>query len=274
MANSASISLSLDLRAFAEGLKSAISMGKAFSAELANAINGKARVDTAGIDNELKRLENEVKKLNSQEIDIPTEASEKGLEKVVQSTQKVEKQTKSTVRSIRDQFAMWGLAINGVQRTYQTIGRVVNALTQPLLESEAATAGLTAALNQTGIYSEDLVKKLTDQAAAFQNLTKYEDDTIVSNTALMQNLGKLSATELPKAQQAAIGLAAMTRRDIGTAFELMGKAAAGSFATLGKYGIVLDSAGSQQEKFAQLMEIGISKFPLAIAEAQTGAGAI
>lgn len=90
--------------------------------------------------------------------------------------------------------------------------------------------------------------QLQEQASAIQAVTIYEDDLIASATALMQNIGQLSADQLPKAQKAAIGLAAAYRIDLTTAFQLVGKAAAGNTVVLGRYGIVLKSTGGHQEK--------------------------
>ncbi len=272
MANS-SISLSIDLTLFAEGLKTALRMGETFSKNLNDVLSGRVKLDTKELDKALADFQTKVSQADTS-IDIDSTRAVEGVQRITQETEKAAEKTKSKVLSIRDSLAMWGLAINSVERAFNIATRAMDALLTPQLEAEAAQAALGASLLQTGIYSESLVEKLTQQSEAFQDLTKYEDDLTLSNTALMQNIGQMSDTVLVKAQKAAIGISAAYRLDLATAMEAVGKAAAGNFATLGRYGIILDDTGTAAEKFAQLLQIGIDKFPLAEAEAKTGAGAI
>jgi len=141
-------------------------------------------------------------------------------------------------------------------------------------ESESAVNRLDAALKNTGIYTESYSEQLRGLSTELMRLTKYDDDAISSATALMQNVGKLSANVLPAAQKAAIGLAAAFKMDLETAFQLVGKAAAGNFMLLSRYGIVIDQNLSQTEKFAKVLEIGARNFSLAEAETKTFAGSM
>lgn len=180
----------------------------------------------------------------------------------------------SAIEKLRDSVAMWGLAIQGAVGMFNKITGAFQKFIGPAQEMQKYQNELAASLHATGIHSDALVKKLQDQASEIQSLTIYEDDLIASGTALMQNIGQMSADQLPKAQKAAIGLAAAYRIDLTTAFQLVGKAAAGNTGLLGRYGIVLKSTGGHQEKLNELLEIGASKFELAEAEAQTALGAI
>ena len=109
-------------------------------------------------------------------------------------------------------------------------------------EEEAAVISLNAALSNTGIYSDNFSKALRDNASALQSMTIYADEAIIAGTALVQNIGNLSAEQLPAAQKAAIGLADAFKMDLQTAFLLVGKAAAGNTAALSRYGIRVDEA--------------------------------
>lgn len=141
-------------------------------------------------------------------------------------------------------------------------------------EEEAAVISLNAALSNTGIYSDNFSKALRDNASALQSMTIYADEAIIAGTALVQNIGNLSAEQLPAAQKAAIGLAAAFNMDLQTAFQMVGKAAAGNTATLSRYGIVLDEGLSAEEKFNKVLEMGASKFSLAEAAATSFGGRI
>lgn len=180
----------------------------------------------------------------------------------------------SALSRLRDSVAMWGLAIQGAMGIFHQITGAFQKFIGPAQDMQKYQNELAASLHATGIHSDALVKKLQEQASAIQAVTIYEDDLIASATALMQNIGQLSADQLPKAQKAAIGLAAAYRMDLNTAFQLVGKAAAGNTGLLGRYGIVLKSTGGHQEKLNELLEIGAGKFELAEAEAKTALGAI
>lgn len=152
------------------------------------------------------------------------------------------------------------------------IYKTIRSVTTAVLEQEKAVTALNASLTNTGTYSAQFSQALQDNASALQKLTIYEDEAILSGTALMQNIGNMSADVLPKAQKAALGLAAAYGMSLETAFQMVGKAAAGNTALLGRYGIVLDESLTQTEKFAKVLEIGAGKFGLAEAAAKTTAG--
>lgn len=213
-------------------------------------------LDAAELKAGLASVTKELTEITGKEVDIETGAAETKLEQ------------------LRDSTAMWGLAIQGAINTFKMIGNAVQALIQPGLDAEASQAALSASLQNTGIYTDALAQKIADYAGELQGMTIYEDDAIVSATALMLNIGQLAADQIPAAQKAAIGLAAAYRMDLETAFSLVGKAAAGNTATLARYGIVLGEGLEPGERFNQLLEIGASKFGLAEEAANTGAGAI
>lgn len=189
------------------------------------------------------------------------------------------------VNQAQGQLKNLGGTVNGIGKS---VGRMVGAFVsiyaatkaikyviENVKEEEAAVIGLNAALSNTGIYSDNFSKALRDNASALQGMTIYADEAIIAGTALAQNIGNLSAEQLPAAQKAAIGLAAaFDNMDLQTAFLLVGKAAAGNTSALSRYGVVLDEGLSAQEKFNKVLEIGASKFPLAEAAATSFSGRI
>lgn len=134
-----------------------------------------------------------------------------------------------------------------------------------------ADAALAASLKRVGAYSEETMKRLTNLASAFQRVTIYEDDTIEAGMALALNMG-VQADQLDATAKAAIGLSARFGIDLETAFRLLGKAAAGNFAVLGRYGIIVDQNATAAEKFQQVLAQGAAGFELAIAQANTFSG--
>jgi len=201
-------------------------------------------------------------------VEVQGKLSELSNQKVGLNTAEAE----SKLKSLRDSVAMWGLAIRGAVDTFQMIGKGVSNFLNPAMEAEQAQMDLGAALRNTGLEVDGTTAALAKHAKELQSLTKYEDDAIISATALMQNIGHLGAEQLPDAQKAAIGLASAYRINLETAFELVGKAAAGSTAMMGKYGIVLDQSLSPQEKFSQVLKIGAEKFAIATQEVNTASG--
>lgn len=148
----------------------------------------------------------------------------------------------------------------------------VKAISSAIIEQEDAVAGLNASLRMTETYSAEFSQSLQDNASALQAMTVYGDEAIMMGTALMQNIGHLAQDQLPAAQKAALGLAAAYNMDLQTAFQMVGKAAAGNTATLARYGIVLEEGLSAQEKFSKILEIGAQSFGLAEAAAKTTGG--
>ena len=111
-------------------------------------------------------------------------------------------------------------------------------------ESETAVAGLNQALQSTGIYSKTTSDALQDLAAELQNTTKYEDDAVIAASALIQNLGQLSEQGLKDATRAAVNLSAALGKDLDSAAQAVGKAAAGSTDGLAKFGIHIEKTGN------------------------------
>jgi DNA repair exonuclease SbcCD ATPase subunit len=105
------------------------------------------------------------------------------------------------------------------------------------------------------------------------NVTIYDDEMIKNAMSTMQNIAKFSSVEtLEQATKAAMGLADAFGMDLNTAMMLVGKAAAGNTAMLGRYGIVLDETASQEEKFNQVLQIGASYFSISEERAKSSTG--
>jgi len=213
-------------------------------------------LDAAQLKRELGLTQDELKKVDGQDLSVKTDNAQ------------------SSIGKLRDSLAMWGLAINGAITAAKGLASAINSVVAPAMVQEKAEKDLAAALKNTGVYSAQLEAQLRAQASAIQSVTKYGDESILMATRQMQVIGRLSAEQLPAAQKAAIGLAAAYGMNLNTAFEMVGKAAAGNTATLSRYGIVLEEGLSSAEKFDQVLRIGADGFGLAQAEANTTSGAL
>ena len=213
-------------------------------------------LDAAQLKRELGLTQDELKKVDGKELSVKTDSAQSGISK------------------LRDSIAMWGLAINGAITAAKGLASAINSVVAPAMEQEAAVNDLAAALKNTGTYSAQLVSTLKAQATAIQMVTKYGDDSVLMATRQMQVIGQLSADQLPAAQKAAVGLAAAYKLDLNTAFEMVGKAAAGNTATLSRYGIVLGEGLDPQEKFNELLRLGADRFELAKAETDNTSAAL
>lgn len=121
-------------------------------------------------------------------------------------------------------------------------------------EQEDAINSLNSALAMSGHFTEEASKRFQDYASHLQDVTTVDDTLIIKNAALLASLGQLSGDGLERASKAAIDLAAGLNMDVGTAFTLMSKAAAGNVEMLGRYGIHVARSGVASRDFAAALE--------------------
>lgn len=127
-------------------------------------------------------------------------------------------------------------------------------------EAERATNALSVSLAQIGKFTPEAVNSFSEYAAELQRTTGIEDDLIKQNAALLVSLGGLSGQGLNTATKAALDLSQALQIDVGTAFNLVGKASAGSTELLGRYGIRLDESIPKNERFAALLDLIQKRF--------------
>lgn len=188
-------------------------------------------------------------------------------------------QKTSSIKGITESAMLFssklGFAIAGVEKAYATIDRTIGTLVRAAQEAESADASLRGALRATGQEVDSNAEKLSEYAARMQQATIYEDDMLKSQMAQMQNIARFDNIDtLMRATKAAIGLSAAFGIDLATAMDLVGKAAAGNTAMLGRYGIVLEEGKSKGEKLNQVLAIGENYFSIAEEQAKTTTGQI
>jgi hypothetical protein len=97
-------------------------------------------------------------------------------------------------------------------------------------------------------------------ASALQQSTRFGDEVILQNAALIQSLGDLDSNGLKRATQAAADLATVLRVDLGSAATLVGKAAAGEVGSFSRYGLAIQKGASNAETFANALAAIEAKF--------------
>jgi hypothetical protein len=123
------------------------------------------------------------------------------------------------------------------------------------IEQENALNELNAALARTGQFSKEVSADFDAFSDQLERNSLFAGDVILSNAALIQSLGKLSADGLKQATQASADLAAALGVDLRTASQLVGKAAAGEVGTFGRYGIAIKEGATNAETFANALAV-------------------
>jgi hypothetical protein len=130
----------------------------------------------------------------------------------------------------------------------------IDTVTDAAAVQEDAINALNTSLKLSGKYSDSASKDFQAFASSIQNVTKFGDEALLQNAALIQSLGQLETEGLKKATQASADLAAAMGIDLQTAGQLMGKVAAGQVTALSRYGIALKKTGDKQADFENALQ--------------------
>lgn len=150
------------------------------------------------------------------------------------------------------------LVAMGVTATFMVGKKLVAAFGR----QERAILRVSQALANQNQFSQENVKRLEANAAALQKVTQAGDEAILEGTATIAELAtQLDALQLEQIQSAMIGIAdTFFKGDIPQAALMLGKSIGTSVNALARYGVELDMAGTQQDKFQQVMERAIPWF--------------
>ena len=127
-------------------------------------------------------------------------------------------------------------------------------------QQEDAINQLNIALKITGKLTDETSKDIQEFASSLQNASKFGDEVILKNAALIQSLGDLDKEGLKKATQAAADMSAALGIDLTAAATLVGKAAVGEIGSFSRYGVVIKKGADNAETFANTLDILNSKF--------------
>lgn len=140
---------------------------------------------------------------------------------------------------------------------------------------EDAVNALNSALSLSKNASIQASEGIQVFASELQNATRFGDDVIIQNAALIQSLGDLDEKGLKRATQATLDLATALRIDLNSAATLVGKAAAGEVGSFSRYGLSIEKAKDNTTTFANALTAIESKFGGAAArDVNTYSGAV
>ncbi len=138
-------------------------------------------------------------------------------------------------------------------RAVQIFGRFIGSLTDLFKTQETATKRLAESLAGYGNYTREITEDLHDHAEALQNVTGVANELIEEGMALLASFG-MEGREIKKVTGLVMDFARAKDVELRTAFDLVGKASVGYTGTLARYGIILDNALSQEEKYAAALQ--------------------
>jgi hypothetical protein len=125
---------------------------------------------------------------------------------------------------------------------------------------EDAINKLNSALKITGFDVDKASKEFQKFATELQQTTKFGDELIIENIALLQSLGNLSEQGLKDGTKAALDLSAALGISLDSAITLVGKAAAGEVGSFSRYGVQIKKGSDNAETFANTLTALNSKF--------------
>ena len=218
--------LTLDLRPFAEGFKSAGKIAKLGTKEIKEILSGiKADIDEKAFDAELKKLDKKIKKYESEPVEIPVELETKKVQnefrKIVGEVDKSTPLFKRIQTSVID----WGFSLQSVSTIYHSIANVVNELLEKAEAQEKAEQKVEQAVRSTGAAAGFSAGELKNMAAELQEITVFGDEDILNNvTAQLLTFTNIAGDQFKEAQMAAMNLATVLDGDLKSASIQLGKA--------------------------------------------------
>ena len=165
-----------------------------------------------------------------------------------------------------------------------TLGDVTRALTAVVAgigsfiraagEQQDAVNQLDASLRRLGPSSSEVSARLQEQAAALQSLTRFGDEAIIAQQALVSNLG-LTAEQIELVSRAAVDLAAGTGRGLEFAFINLARTFSGTAGELSELIPALRELTAEQLRAGEGARIIAEQFSgAAAADAETFRGVI
>jgi len=166
-------------------------------------------------------------------------------------------------------------ALRGAEEIGRGIAGSLRGAVEEFIEAERAATALDAALQSTGKFSSQATSAIREFAAEIAKTTTFTDDAVISAAALIAQVGQLGGPTLVRATEAAVQLSAVLGRDLSQTALLLARGAAGATEAFSRFGIVVKGAGTDAEKFDQILGQISQKFAgRAQADARTFGGSI
>jgi len=186
--------------------------------------------------------------MNEERLQILISAKDnatKSIQKTGNSFNNLKSRVGSAMKSI-------GIAVAAGGAAFYAIGRVVGSLIEEYGTQERANARLAAAMKNVKGQTDKNIDRLTGLADAYQKVTTFADEQIVSGQAMLstfQLTGDQIATMTPRMLDMAAALEKTTGEEanLEDVAKAMGKAMTGTSGALKRYGVSLTKA--QQEQY-------------------------
>jgi hypothetical protein len=140
------------------------------------------------------------------------------------------------------------ISIQGLQ---QVVGFLKDCA-KAAMEEEGVIVALNAALKSHGNYTAESAQQLRDFSKEMMNTTTLADDQVLVIMRQVEALAGLSATAIPDATRAVIGLSTAIGMDYSTAANLMSKTLTGQNNLLARSGIIVDM---NKDAYGRLIDI-------------------
>jgi hypothetical protein len=154
----------------------------------------------------------------------------------------------------------FGAVMAGVKATLDLVTAAIRPFTDALAfsiraseEQERATAKLNQTLRSSGQFSQEYSDDLAKLAGGLQRVTTYGDEVIEGVEGQLIAFGA-TRDQVGQLTEAVLNLSEGMGRDLQGATLVLGKALAGEFGTLSRYGIIVDENASSSEKLAQALD--------------------
>ena len=155
------------------------------------------------------------------------------------------------------------------------VAKGIESLVDAFIEQEKVTVRLNSALRVTGRFTQDASDAMHKMADDMRTLTTHTDEEALGVSAQFASLAReLTTKQLAEAQKVAIGLADATGMSVERASMLMIRSITGQGNALKRWGVDLDTAATQQEKFNEIQRKLGPLFQISVESAKTLGGAI
>jgi phage-related protein len=196
----------------------------------------------------------------------------------------------SSQKKLSSSFSGFGNSIKGIGNSFKGIASSVFSLSgaatafiaafsvKKLVDAaniqEDAINALNTALKISGNFTDEASQNFQDYASSLQQVSKFGDEAILQNAALIQSLAQLDNEGLKGATKGAIDLAAGLGIDLASASNLVGKALTGQTSVLTRYGIQVRKGSNDAETLTNVLDALNQKFGgAAAAQLNTFSGA-
>ena len=209
-------------------------------------------------------------KVDSKKGEVSLGRLDKRVDKVAKTTTRASAGFKNMAAKLAIGVAAFYAASRALRGLIRWMGDAIDKAAQ----QETAEKEMAAALESTGREVANNSKHFKEYASELQKATIYGDEQILSAQALMIQLTKLDREGIDAATKGAIGLASVYKTDLQAATTLVGKALAGNFGALSRYGISVEQTMTAEEKRISLLEQLQVMYKRAEADTDTYAGKV